>query len=83
MHDELKDAVARIQRAAKENQKASGIYTTSGDQARQYADQGFQMISTATDAVSLPASMQSALTAARGSYVHSALNMAKGAIRGK
>ncbi|KAL8700846.1 MAG: hypothetical protein Q9224_000774 [Gallowayella concinna] len=82
MHDDLKDALARIQKAAKENQKASGIYATSGDQARQFADQGFQMISAATDAASLQTSLQSALTAARGSYVHSALNMAKGAIRG-
>ncbi|KAI4282554.1 MAG: hypothetical protein L6R38_002851, partial [Xanthoria sp. 2 TBL-2021] len=83
MHDELKEAVAKIQRVAKENQKASGIYATSGDQAREFADQGFQMVSVATDAASLPAAMQSALTSARGSYVHSALNMAKGAIRGR
>lgn len=81
MHDELKEAIAKIQRAAKANNKASGIYATSGDQARQYADQGFQMVSVATDAASLPASMQSALTTARGSYVHSALNIAKGAFR--
>ncbi|KAL8647421.1 MAG: hypothetical protein Q9226_006438 [Calogaya cf. arnoldii] len=83
MHDELKEAVAKIQRVAKENRKASGIYATSGEQAREYADQGFQMVSVATDAASLPASMQSSLTSARGSYVHSALNMAKGAIRGR
>ncbi|KAI4218921.1 MAG: hypothetical protein L6R36_008675 [Xanthoria steineri] len=83
MHEELKEAVLKIQRVAKENRKASGIYATSGDQAREYADQGFQMISVATDAALLPAAMHSALTSARGSYVHSALNMAKGAIRGK
>ncbi|KAI4092730.1 MAG: hypothetical protein L6R37_007536 [Teloschistes peruensis] len=81
MHDELKEAVAKIQRVAKDNKKASGIYATSGDQARQYADQGFNMVSVATDAALLPASMESALTAARGSYVHSALNIAKGAFR--
>ncbi len=45
MHDELKEAVARIQRAAKENKKSSGIYSTSGDQAREFADQGFNMVS--------------------------------------
>ncbi|KAL9597283.1 MAG: hypothetical protein Q9219_005264 [cf. Caloplaca sp. 3 TL-2023] len=81
MHDELKEAIAKIQRVAKENRIASGIYAISGDQARQYADQGFQMISVATDATLLPASLQSALRAAQGSYVHSALNMAKGAFR--
>ncbi|KAL8997252.1 MAG: hypothetical protein Q9169_003445 [Polycauliona sp. 2 TL-2023] len=81
MHQELKAAVAKIQTVAKENQKASGIYATSGDQARGYVDQGFQMVSVATDAALLPASMQSTLASARGSYVHSALNMAKGAFR--
>ncbi|KAL8831366.1 MAG: hypothetical protein Q9170_005329 [Blastenia crenularia] len=81
MHDELKEAIARIQRAAKENNKASGIYATSGDQARQYADQGFQMVSVATDATSLPAHLQDSLKTAKGSYVHSAMNIAKGALR--
>lgn len=32
--------------------------------------------------VALPAHMTSALTAAKGSYVHSALNMGKGAMSG-
>ena len=82
MHDDLREAIAKIQRVAKENNKASGIYATSGDQARQYADQGFQMVSVATDATSLPAHLQSALTAAKGSYVHSALNLAKDALKG-
>ncbi|KAL9030788.1 MAG: hypothetical protein Q9196_001111 [Gyalolechia fulgens] len=81
MHDELKEAIAKIQRVAKENNKASGIYAVSGEQARQYADQGFQMVSVATDATSLPAYLNSALAAAKGSYVHSALTMAKGALR--
>lgn len=45
MHDELKDAIAKIQQAAKENKKSSGIYCTSGDQARDFADQGFNMVS--------------------------------------
>ena len=45
MHDELKEAIAKIQRAAKENEKSSGIYSTSGDQAREFADQGFNMVS--------------------------------------
>jgi len=44
MHDELKEAIARIQQAAKENDKSSGIYSTSGDQAREFADQGFNMV---------------------------------------
>ena len=44
MHDELKEAIANIQRAAKDNKKSSGIYSTSGDQARKFADQGFNMV---------------------------------------
>ena len=45
MHDELKEAIANILRAAKDNQKSCGIYSTSGDQAREFADQGFNMVS--------------------------------------
>lgn len=44
MHDELKEAIAKIHRAAKENGKSSGIYSTSGEQAREFADQGFNMV---------------------------------------
>ena len=44
MHDELKEAIAKIQRAAKESEKSTGIYSTSGDQAREFADQGFNMV---------------------------------------
>lgn len=45
MHGELKEAIAKVLRAAKDNEKSSGIYCTSGDQAREYADQGFNMVS--------------------------------------
>ncbi len=44
MHEESKEAVAKVQEVAKEHNKSSGIYSTSGDQARQFADQGFQMV---------------------------------------
>ncbi|KAL8977674.1 MAG: hypothetical protein Q9177_006583 [Variospora cf. flavescens] len=81
MDNELKEAIARIQRIAKKNDKACGFYATCGDQAREYANQGSQMVSVATDAASLPAHLHSALTAARGSHVHSVLNIAKGAFQ--
>ena len=45
MHAELKEAIAKVLRAAKDNEKSSGIYCTSGDQAREFADQGFNMVS--------------------------------------
>ncbi|MCJ1292896.1 hypothetical protein MMC34_004449 [Xylographa carneopallida] len=79
MDDELHEAIATIQKSAKEHNKSTGIYCTSGDQARHYADQGFHMISVAADMIALPAYLTSALTSAKGSYVHSALNIAKGA----
>ena len=44
MHDELKEAIARIKRVANDNKKSSGIYSTTGDQAREFADQGFNMV---------------------------------------
>ena len=44
MHDELKDAMKKIQQVAKANDKRCGVYSTAGDQARQFADQGFQMV---------------------------------------
>ena len=47
MHNQLMEAVKRVQQVAKANNKNSGAYSTAGAQARQYADQGFQMISAA------------------------------------
>ncbi|MCJ1312444.1 hypothetical protein MMC25_006118 [Agyrium rufum] len=79
MHEDLKKAIATIHKASKENGKRTGIYCTSGDQARQFADQGFHMISVAADVIALPAYFGNALSSAKGSYVHSALHMAKGA----
>lgn len=47
MHDELKKVVTKVQQVAKANDKNSGVYSTGGDQALQFADQGFQMVRTA------------------------------------
>ncbi len=44
MHEDLKNAIAKIHKAAVDNGKKTGIYSTSGDQARQFADQGFHMV---------------------------------------
>jgi hypothetical protein len=41
---ELKEAIAKILKAAQDAGKKSGVYATSGEQARAYADQGFQMV---------------------------------------
>lgn len=45
LHEELKAAIAKIHKAAVDNGKKTGIYCTSGEQARMYADQGFHMVS--------------------------------------
>ena len=45
MHYELKEAILKTQQAAKANGKSSGIYSTSGEQAREFAEQGFNMVS--------------------------------------
>ena len=44
MAPELKKAIADIQRSAADNGKKTGIYATTGDQARQFADDGFHMV---------------------------------------
>jgi 4-hydroxy-2-oxoheptanedioate aldolase len=50
---ELKTAIETIKRAAANAGKKSGIYATSGDQARAYADQGFNMVCSLTAIPSL------------------------------
>jgi len=66
MAPDLKEAIATILRTANEAGKAAGIYATSGEQARAYAQQGFHLISAATDVPSLSASMSEALKQAAG-----------------
>ncbi len=45
MHEELVKAIAKIHKAAVDNGKRTGIFCTSGEQARMYADQGYHMVS--------------------------------------
>ena len=44
MDPELKEAITKVLEVAKLNEKRTGIYATSGDQAREFADQGFHMV---------------------------------------
>ncbi|KAF2151237.1 HpcH/HpaI aldolase/citrate lyase family protein [Myriangium duriaei CBS 260.36] len=67
MHDELHAAISRIHESAKKAGKHTGIYCTSGEQAKEYASKGYHMISTFTDATALPQASQAAFNAARGS----------------
>lgn len=45
MDPELETAIAVIQEATEANGKAVGIYCTSGEQAKSFADNGFHMVS--------------------------------------
>ena len=66
MHDNLHAAIAKIIKAANAAGKKAGIFCTSGEQAKEYADQGFHMISVATDMHVLPAGVMQALNTAKG-----------------
>lgn len=46
---ELDQAIATIHKAAQDAGKFSGMYTGTGEQAKKYADEGFNMINTAND----------------------------------
>lgn len=45
MHPNLVDTIMKIHKVASDNDKACGIYCTSGDQAREFAGRGFLMAS--------------------------------------
>ena len=46
MHPNLKQGVAKVLKAAIDNDKRAGFYCTSGRQAREYAEQGFHLVCT-------------------------------------
>ncbi|EEU42665.1 uncharacterized protein NECHADRAFT_47695 [Fusarium vanettenii 77-13-4] len=53
MAPQLRDAIAKVLKASHKHGKKCGIYTSGGQQAKVFADQGFDMISVATDHTSL------------------------------
>lgn len=65
VHPELKSAIDRIHASATKAGKRTGIYCTSGEQARDYAKRGYHMISTVTDASVLPQACAEAFKTAR------------------
>jgi 4-hydroxy-2-oxoheptanedioate aldolase len=66
MHQNLRSAISKILQAAKTAGKKAGIFCTSGEQAKEYADEGFSMISCATDMHILPGGVMNALATAKG-----------------
>jgi 4-hydroxy-2-oxoheptanedioate aldolase len=66
MAPELDAAIAKVLAAAKAAGKKTGIFCTSGEQSKAYADQGFDMISVATDLTALQHTVKESLSIARG-----------------
>lgn len=66
MTPELNEAIARILAACRSAGKQCGIYATSGEQARLFADQGFDMISVSTDYTALEHMLKQQFAASRG-----------------
>jgi 4-hydroxy-2-oxoheptanedioate aldolase len=66
MHENLQAAIAKTLKAANAAGKKAGIFCTSGEQSRKYAEDGFHMISVATDILVLQASVMDAVSTAKG-----------------
>lgn len=58
--------MARILAACRKSGKKCGIYSTSGTQARAFAEQGFDMISVAADYTALQHVLAQQLSVAEG-----------------
>ncbi|KAF5632947.1 zinc-binding protein [Fusarium tjaetaba] len=67
MATELKDAIAKILAAGQKAGKKTGVYCTGGEQAKIYADQGFDMMNVVTDYTSLGLVAKEQLSFADGS----------------
>jgi 4-hydroxy-2-oxoheptanedioate aldolase len=63
---ELNDAIKKILEATNKAGKRAGIYCTSGEQAKYFADMGFHMIHLATDITALQAVLADTLAIAKG-----------------
>jgi 4-hydroxy-2-oxoheptanedioate aldolase len=66
MDPQLNSAIEKILAAAQKTGTKSGIYCSTAQQAKHYADMGFDMISVATDYSSLQEVMAESLAIARG-----------------
>lgn len=78
MHQDLKDAIEAIKEAAHAAGKKVGIYTNSGEEAKAYADRGFDMISILTDQMCLTQAFKQSLAVASGQAAGSGSTKVKG-----
>ncbi|CAF3593561.1 unnamed protein product [Fusarium graminearum] len=67
MASELKGAIAKILAASQKAGKKTGVYCTGGEQAKVYADMGFDMMNVVTDYTSLALVAKEQLSFADGS----------------
>lgn len=65
MDPELVDAIQSIHDAAQSAGKATGIYCDTGEQAREYANRGFHMVSAITDMIGIRKVFNQAFTATK------------------
>jgi len=70
---ELVEAITSVNKAAENAGKKSGTYCNSGEEASQYVDQGFNMVSAMTDMVAVPKAFGHAFEAAKRSCVHASV----------
>jgi 4-hydroxy-2-oxoheptanedioate aldolase len=66
MDKELEEAIDFILKAAEKAGKRTGIFCTSGEQSKHFADKGFNMVSIAADMLALPAYVTETLQKAKG-----------------
>ena len=66
MSSQLQSSIENVLAASKKAGKKAGIFCTSAEQSRHYAEMGFDMISVATDVIILQASVMSTVHAAKG-----------------
>lgn len=66
MATELKGAIAKVLAAAQKAGKKSGVYCTGGEQAKIFADQGFDMMNVVTDYPALDFAAKEQLSFATG-----------------
>jgi 4-hydroxy-2-oxoheptanedioate aldolase len=76
---ELKEAIARILKAAQTAGKKAGIYCPNAESAQKAADQGFNMVNVSGDLTALLTFLPSQLKDAKGGWGHAATQAVRGA----
>lgn len=78
MAPELEDAIEKIKQAAHAEGKKVAMYCNSGEDARRYAERGFDMISILTDQIGITGAFKQSLGVASGQLEGSGDTSVKG-----